>query len=115
LDVDEVYKPKTRTAIFNITVEKVVVTHPDYPDEIQNRMIAVEDGTDESVTIYSIFGFTCEEGYRYKIKIKIISDPCVGDIILTGQSKRTWNNITPLEFSNRYELIEVLSKVKVDD
>jgi hypothetical protein len=114
MDIDEVYKPKTRIALFNISLEKFVVSHPDYPDETLCRMIAIEDGTDEPVTIYTIDGFTYEEGYRYKIKMKIITHPRIGDMILTGQRKRDWGNITPLEFSNSYELIVVLSKIKVD-
>jgi len=112
LDIDKEYKPKTRIAIFNIALEKVVMTYPDHPNDTLIRMIAIEDGTDKPITIYTIDGFTWEKGYRYKIEVKIISHPVMGDIILTGQSKRSWGNFTPLEFSDSYELIKVLLKIK---
>ena len=117
LDADEVFKPKTRTALFTIapTLRQVVVTHPDNAEVTYTSyyMIVTEDGTVEPIMIYRIDGLTYEEGYIYRVKIKVISEPRVDDMILTGQRKSDWGIVEYCHHT--YELIEVLSKTKVND
>ena len=78
LEADEVFNPKTRTALFTIapTLGQIVVTHPVKPEATitSNYMIVTEDGTVEPIKIYSIIGFTYEEGYIYRVKMKVISE-----------------------------------------
>jgi hypothetical protein len=116
--VDMVYKEKTRTAQFTIapTLEQIVVSHPDYSADTLYYMIATEDRINVPIKIYrgGIYGFTYEEGYKYKMDLKIISYPVCDDMVLTGESKRNWGGMTP-DYRDKYVLIKILSKTKISD
>lgn len=113
-DTEEVFEPKTRTAQFTIDplLGKTEGVHPDNPEVTYTTyyMIATEDGAVEAVNIHEIDGFAYEEGYVYHVKLKVTSEPVVGDMILTGQRKSDWHNAPYCD--RNYALIKVLSKTK---